>query len=106
MMAITKETFERLRQLVTDNVCQVRQPPAALRQIAADIAELERMQWQPIETAPKDGLSVLLYEDFEPAICAGYWGLESEAWISHRSQSFWRPPTHWMPIQKPEPEGK
>jgi hypothetical protein len=73
------------------------------------------MEWQPIETAPRDGTSVLLsggqlacsgdIEENEIAvvakICNAY---GSEAWsvvrISGQEVWLWNP-THWMPLPAP-----
>lgn len=55
--------------------------------------------WQPIETAPKDGTDILLYEDFEPDVCRGSF-LGGE-WCRNSCKPFWREPTHWMPIKPP-----
>ena len=57
-------------------------------------------QWQPIETAPKDGTVVLLGRaDYYPK--SGYW-------VEHEFQDWWGwdrdracPPTHWMPLPEP-----
>ena len=69
------------------------------------------MDWQPIETAPKDGTKVLVWSNSnvwnEPDVA--YWGrsnpLNQPAWagghcrVSHIDQ-----PTHWMPLPPP-PKG-
>ncbi len=62
--------------------------------------ELARYEWRPIESAPKDGTSILVCNATiggEP-MCAHYsaiynnWQLERKGvWI----------PTHWMPLHEP-----
>ena len=68
------------------------------------------MTWQPIETAPKDGTRVLIYQ---PAgmwrscnrgarIDLAYWHQPGNA----EKPGFWMPtsrPTHWMPLPDPPP---
>jgi len=82
------------------------------------------MNWQPIETAPKDGTPLLLFcnptpalsghmepdEVFRSRMTTGYfdkhyhewwlcvfWGYESEA-------TLYEDPTHWMPLPEPPNE--
>ena len=68
------------------------------------------MEWQPIETAPKDGTSILTY----PHYCVTHW--ESEdcypeagwvvAWEDCMEQYITNKiATHWMPLPPP-PEAK
>lgn len=61
-------------------------------------------EWQPIETAPKDGTHVLMYrrQDISEAwwqkkfIGEGYeWGGTGWAYPD------FAPPTHWMPLPEP-----
>jgi hypothetical protein len=67
------------------------------------------MEWQPIETAPRDGTHILGYADGEMAAvyCLPTW--YDDGWslsVSGKPASdsyFW--PTHWMPLPKP-PETK
>lgn len=66
--------------------------------------------WQPIETAPKDGTTVLLYRYCEPWDVFGYGAWEEShsvaGWIAH---GFFEPPgnlglaapSHWMPLPGP-----
>jgi len=59
-------------------------------------------EWQTIETAPRDGLSVLGYANGEMAVI--YWWYEDSWQIDVAkicaSESCWWP-THWMPLPKP-----
>lgn len=68
------------------------------------------MTWQPIETAPKDGTSILLF--IEGQVIEGQWG-DWEDWSvacvsSHGCgccSSDNEAPTHWMPLPaKPKKE--
>lgn len=69
-------------------------------------------QWQPIETAPRDGSDVLLtdgvniencYYNKEYKCSEGWWVVScSDNWgfaCVHEAQ-----PTHWMPLPKPPKE--
>lgn len=72
-----------------------------------------RQDWQPIETAPKDGTEVLLYSPSAPRNCQppyivaigswttsvvgdAFWPLHWAGWPNHD-----HPPTHWMPLPQP-----
>lgn len=73
------------------------------------------MEWQPIETAPKDGRMVLLAES--GYVECGFWHDGSECY-GHRGGAGWFSeedrhnlltarnvhPTHWMPLPAP-PQG-
>jgi hypothetical protein len=58
-------------------------------------------EWQPIETSPKDGTHVLLFEAGQPGEpCVGWW-MQGE-WrdrgdIGCDGQEDYTP-THWMPL--------
>lgn len=71
-------------------------------------------EWQPIETAPKDGTELLLYERRERLIdddfievdyvFTGWWNKESyinACWECLEYDAFSHNPTHWMPLPKP-----
>ena len=60
-------------------------------------------EWLPIETAPKDGRSVLLYQD--GSIETGFWYVGSlyQHWECFKGIM---DPTHWMPLPKPPTEQK
>jgi hypothetical protein len=68
------------------------------------------MEWQPIETAPKDGTRILAYW---PDIYANSSAVQCETWWGPwgNSKSTWQTvwewadgpncPTHWMPLPEP-----
>ena len=68
--------------------------------------------WQPIETAPKDGSKIILYRDSDVfALCS--WGGEEISengafWIWWVPEPEWiaeiKNPTHWIPLPAP-PKG-
>lgn len=72
-------------------------------------------EWQPIETAPKDGTMVVLHWDWEPLTVVGYFGAstnqppgddpERETWRVHWDEATldggFDEPTHWMPLPSP-----
>jgi hypothetical protein len=70
------------------------------------------MKWQPIETAPKDGIAILVClpnmqieigrwcppDPYMKTPCAGHWAYRRS--IQKRCQ-FEHQPTHWMPLPDP-----
>ena len=67
-------------------------------------------EWQPIETAPKDGTPIIAYRPTKPPHVEGmYWagpGGEGGAWYWHYDGDgpTSTPPTHWMPLPTPPKE--
>lgn len=65
------------------------------------------MNWQPIETAPRDGTRVLGYELNDPTDTCPYavmrfrgeYGWVNAGWTGLE-------PTHWMPLPPPPEESK
>jgi len=58
------------------------------------------MDWQPIASAPKDGMEVLLYDG--RYIVIGHW-MEAN-YFRDGEPARWFPraaPTHWMPLPAP-----
>ena len=62
-------------------------------------------QWQPIETAPKDGLEVMLFYPHytnDGFVTAGYYyrneGGDGPYWYADLVNGCASPPTHWMPL--------
>lgn len=76
-------------------------------------------EWQPIETAPKDGTRLLLWDPGREVAVSGYWHDEPEVstptvwepgwawWVSDSDVLMWDSgphdaPSHWMPFNRPE----
>jgi hypothetical protein len=60
--------------------------------------------WQPIDTAPKDGTDVLLgfADHYRPPVVAGWFG--DDGWEEYDSINVVKgKPTHWMPLP-PKPK--
>jgi hypothetical protein len=57
-------------------------------------------EWQPIETAPKDSSSVILWP-YDAEITVGYFrDVEISGWYCEIMERFFEP-THWMPLPAP-----
>lgn len=73
--------------------------------ISAQQEELNKFEWKPIATAPKDGKEVIVYEE---SSCGGHWiniryySEEGDKYGRHwRMDGDWSNPTHWMPLPEP-----
>ena len=100
----TIESLTAYNQIPYDASKEVR----ALIQALAD--EVRGKEWQPIETAPKDGRDVLLYLKDE-IIGSGHWSVAGSAdcWFTgggfcHEDDEY--PATHWQPLPHPPKEDK
>lgn len=91
---------------------------AALNAASAELAECKRdAEWQPIDTAPKDGTTVILGRDMgDFGFVRGYGNFDGKegsfvsGWISHgfsrvHGNLGLAHPTHWMPLPKPPAMG-
>ena len=62
------------------------------------------MEWQPIETAPKDGTAILLSIPGNKNPCAhvGFFHHDTDQWRERiLGANFVNYPSHWMPLPKP-----
>jgi len=62
--------------------------------------------WQSIETAPKDGTSIIVYRpvydgDYIPEVGMDYWHKRLNCWGKSRENT---PPAKWQPFPKPPKE--
>ena len=61
-------------------------------------AKLDKAKWQPIETAPKDGKSILVTDGYD--VCDAYF--RGGDWWQYQCGDDWYStsinPTHWMPL--------
>jgi len=77
---------------------------AAINDITRLTAENEKLraalQWQPIETAPKDGTEIIVYRPDAGVFGAFY---SDECWFcTYSGEDFsLEPPTHWMHLPPP-----
>ena len=69
------------------------------------IEHMKRGQWQPIETAPKDGTGVLLCISIGDGHHIQYTGSYHDGhwWVTNFSgeDEYWYTPTDWMPLPEP-----
>lgn len=68
---------------------------------------LAEREWQPIETAPKDGTKVMLYvgDCLEWITAPWYWDTRDGLWKNTIGQYMETPfITHWMPLPQPPNE--
>ena len=54
-----------------------------------------KLQWQPIETAPKDKVLLLYAASY---IEIGWWDEDEENWWARHATEYPSRPTHWMPL--------
>ncbi len=63
-------------------------------------------QWQPIESAPKDGTWVLIWEEWNPERKHRNWTISRFIRGKWSNSQAYQGPSHWMPMPAaPEAEG-
>lgn len=75
------------------------------------------MNWQPIETAPRDGTEILLFQAIQYGVMmrVGNWDERGEHIDTGKRVAGWTEaddgyigciePTHWMPLPEPPTQG-
>jgi hypothetical protein len=58
-------------------------------------------EWMPIETAPRDGTSRLLWDKRVGTTRVGWWSLVDECWDCTDGWSEIADVTHWQPLPEP-----
>jgi hypothetical protein len=63
-----------------------------------------QLAWQPIETAPKTGISVLLWDEYSSECTIGWYRInhEGDSWRSEYELGI--DATHWMTLPNPPKE--
>ena len=61
--------------------------------------------WQPIETAPRDGTRVLTYDSVRGFRDLMKWNMKTGDWRDDAGEFFLQP-THWQPLPAPPSEGR
>ena len=90
---ITNDIIESLRSVAE-------KPLAELAAIKAENESLKRDQWQPIETAPKDGTVFLVWRKHAThPLMVRY--ESSYDWFANYDGEHVYDLTHWMPLPKP-----
>lgn len=92
-------TGERVILICRD--CGYTQNNAAMFSVPGGVMRQAESEWQPIETAPKDGSMFLgCVVGFAPLVAA--WDDYGNRWVSQPDEYGYEP-THWLPLPAPPP---
>ena len=64
-------------------------------------------EWQPIETAPKDGTRIIVNDpkrttkSYKTKVLVVFWHKEKNEWVSTMSNDWFFKPTHWVNLPEP-----
>ena len=93
-------TDELLKEMTREIADAAELGASYAEQARAALAVVPMTEWQPIETAPKDGVFVLITDG--DVVQIGYYEDHLMAWRSYEDQCrLWSDPTHWQPLPAP-----
>lgn len=99
----TDELVEKMRQILGDALAKqmgIGYYCVTAETARAALAVVPLPEWRPIETAPKDGVFVLITDG--DVVQIGYYEDHLTAWRSDADQCrLWSDPTHWQPLPAP-----
>ena len=99
----TDEQVETMRQVLGDALAKqmgIGYYYVTAETARAALAVVPLPEWRPIETAPKDGVFVLITDG--DVVQIGYYEDHLMAWRSDADQCrLWSDPTHWQPLPAP-----
>jgi len=99
----TDELVEKMRQVLGDALAKqmgIGYYYVTAETARAALAVVPLPEWRPIETAPKDGVFVLITDG--DVVQIGYYEDHLTAWRSDADQCrLWSDPTHWQPLPAP-----
>ena len=94
-----------MADLVETPMSVMRQGYAAHEEITRLRAEVERLraeaEWQPIETAPKDGTRILVASKMGGVYLVSWWKGKRTARWDNGARPLYSTPTHWHPLPAP-----
>ena len=61
--------------------------------------------WQPMETAPRDGTWILLWDELECLAVSGYWDADVDDWMTDVDLPY-SILTYWLPLPPAPPQRK
>ncbi|KXV12594.1 hypothetical protein [Gluconobacter oxydans] len=104
MSEMTDPRVEAAARAVKDAMLRQGKSPDARDLAQAAIKAADAVAWRPISEAPRDGTTILLYDDHLDRMEAG-WTFEGDLWqptgMPHK-QSI----NHWMPLPPPPVMGE
>jgi hypothetical protein len=99
----TISVLKQRRRLLDATIGELRNPTP--RKTPA-VNQRHMSDWQPIDTAPRDGTIILCALDFLPYPLPLSWAKHRALWFCPADGQPHNP-THWMPLPKaPDPEGR
>lgn len=79
---------------------------ATLRAISTALRSAQVPEWRPIETAPRTGIAVLLWQPWKSGRDCTTIGHYANGWVDRQNEDMQPEPTHWMPLPAaPSAEG-